>query len=104
MREEDLDLPDESPFDEQTVDSVFKKYSPSLLKVLKSRKKNPEDVDVYYATEDLLQSIAKDLKLNITVDEMMNEVFFDMLHLNEYTAENALADIKEKFNAELEEN
>ena len=61
--------------DKPTVEDIMKKHQQALLKALAARKRDEEDEDAYYAVENELQAIAKELGLDSSTPFMEDEMF-----------------------------
>lgn len=61
--------------DKPTVEDIMKKHQQALLKALAARKRDEEDEDAYYAVENELQAIAKELELDSSTPFMEDEMF-----------------------------
>lgn len=95
--DQDFDLSD-NPLKIKPLDVIFSKHAPSLLKGLKLRKRDKEDYQAYDLVKDSLQSIAKELGLDINAPYMEDEMFSGY-----YPPNKALEYAKEMFANELEE-
>jgi hypothetical protein len=81
------------------IDQAFEKFGPTLLKALKMRTRNREDIDAHDAVKFSLQSIAKHLGLDPTLPYMEDEMFSGVVK-----PEKALNYAKEMFTSEIEDS
>lgn len=84
---------------DQDLEKTFGKYSNVLLKALKMRSKDKEDVEAHDAVKHTLKAIAKELGLDVEAPYMEDEMFSGSV-----SPEKALAHAKEMFKGELEDS